>query len=94
LEGSAAALQAARCGARTALLEKTIVLGGLATGGLVNIYLPLCDGRGTQVLFGMAEEFLHLAIHYGPWKAQAACHPIQPRGLRSRTRRGARGGGG
>ncbi len=64
--GSAAALQAARSGAHTALLEKTVVLGGLATGGLVNIYLPLCDGRGTQVLFGMAEEFLHLAIRYGP----------------------------
>ena len=64
--GAAAALAAARSGARTALVEKTILLGGLATGGLVNIYLPLCDGRGTQVLFGIAEEFFHLAIRYGP----------------------------
>jgi len=64
--GVAAALEAARNGLKTALVEKTILLGGLATSGLVNIYLPLCDGNGTQVMFGIAEEMLHLSIKYGP----------------------------
>ena len=47
--GVAAALECARAGLRTALVEKTILVGGLATTGLVNIYLPLCDGRGNAV---------------------------------------------
>lgn len=64
--GIAAALEAARAGLSTALVEKTILLGGLATTGLVNIYLPLCDGQGRQVTFGIAEELLHLSIKYGP----------------------------
>ncbi len=64
--GVAAALEAARRGLRTALVEKTILVGGLATAGLVNVYLPLCDGRGTQVTFGIAEELLHLSLRYGP----------------------------
>ena len=53
-------------GLRTALIEKTVLIGGLATTGLINIYLPLCDGRGRQVTFGIAEELLHLSIKYGP----------------------------
>jgi 2-polyprenyl-6-methoxyphenol hydroxylase-like FAD-dependent oxidoreductase len=64
--GVAAALAAARAGRRVALVEKTLLFGGLATSGLVNIYLPLCDGRGTQVTFGIAEELLHLSLRYGP----------------------------
>jgi 2-polyprenyl-6-methoxyphenol hydroxylase-like FAD-dependent oxidoreductase len=64
--GIAAAQEAARSGLRTALVEKTILLGGLATTGLVNVYLPLCDGNGRQVTFGIAEELLHLSQKYGP----------------------------
>lgn len=64
--GVAAALAAARAGRRTALVEKTILPGGLGTSGLVNIYLPLCDGCGRQVLFGLAEELLKAAVLYGP----------------------------
>jgi len=64
--GVAAALGAARAGLRTALVEKTVFFGGLATTGLVNVYLPLCDGNGTQVTCGIAEEFLHLSLRYGP----------------------------
>ncbi|MBR7105161.1 MAG: FAD-dependent oxidoreductase, partial [Lentisphaeria bacterium] len=56
IAGIAAAVQAARCGAKAALIEKTIFPGGLATTGLVYLYLPLCDGFGHQILFGMAEE--------------------------------------
>jgi len=64
--GVAAALAAARMGLQTALVEKTILPGGLATGGLVIAYLPLCDGVGTQVTFGLAEELLHASLKYGP----------------------------
>lgn len=59
--GIAAALSAARAGAKTILLEQQYALGGLATIGLVTIYLPLCDGTGRQVSFGIAEELLRLA---------------------------------
>ena len=63
--GIAAALAAARCGARVILLEREFMLGGLATLGLITIYLPLCDGEGHQVSFGIAEELLKLSIVYG-----------------------------
>lgn len=64
--GVAAALEAARNGLKTALVEKTIQFGGLATSGLIDVYLPLCDGNGTQVTFGIAEELLCQSIRYGP----------------------------
>jgi len=64
--GSAAALAAARFGAHTALVEKQFIPGGLATSGLVNVFLPLCDGQGKQVLGGITEELLKASIKYGP----------------------------
>ena len=66
IAGVAAALESARAGLCTALVEKTVQTGGLATSGIVNIDLPLCDGKGTQVTFGIAEELLHLSHKYGP----------------------------
>lgn len=63
--GIAAALAAARTGADTLLIEKQCVLGGLATAGLVTIYLPLCDGRGHQISYGIAEELFRLSIAHG-----------------------------
>ena len=63
--GIAAALAAARQDTKVILLEKQFMLGGLATAGLVTIYLPLCDGKGHQVSFGIAEELLRLSIKYG-----------------------------
>lgn len=68
IAGVAAALQAARSGKKTVLVEKTILLGGLATSGLVYIYLPLCDGNGHQVTFGLCEELIRKSIQYGPGK--------------------------
>ena len=65
IAGIAAALAAAREGKRTLLIERMFELGGLATLGLVTIYLPLCDGNGHQVSYGIAEELLHLAIQHG-----------------------------
>lgn len=55
IAGIAAAVQAARQGCRVALVEKTALTGGLATAGLINVFLPLCDGNGHQVSFGLAE---------------------------------------
>ena len=65
IAGIAAALAAARHGAKVLLLEKQYLLGGLATAGLVTIYLPLCDGMGHQVSFGLAEELLRASICMG-----------------------------
>jgi len=63
--GISAALAAARHGSKVILLEKEYILGGLGTAGLVTIYLPLCDGLGRQVSFGIAEELLRLSISMG-----------------------------
>ena len=65
IAGIASALAAAREGKRVVLFEKQYLLGGLGTAGLVTIYLPLCDGMGHQVSFGIAEELLKLSITYG-----------------------------
>jgi len=63
--GISAALSAVRQGKKVILIEKQYMLGGLATAGLVTMYLPLCDGLGRQVSFGIAEELLRLSIKYG-----------------------------
>ena len=63
--GISAALAAARQGKKVILLEKQFILGGLGTAGLVTIYLPLCDGCGRQVSFGIAEELFRLSISMG-----------------------------
>lgn len=74
IAGAAAALQAARCGKKTALIEKTVLLGGLATSGLVYIYLPICDGNGHQASYGITEELLRNSLSYGPGDIPA-CWP-------------------
>ena len=63
--GVAAAVEAARDGKRVLLIEKATQLGGLATIGLINFFVPMCNGRGTQIIKGMADEFLRLSIKYG-----------------------------
>ena len=67
--GIAAALAAARGGNRVLLCEREYMLGGLGTAGLITIYLPLCDGRGHQVSFGIAEELLKVSIKNG-WEKE------------------------
>ena len=62
IAGCAAALQSAREGCKTILVEKTVFPGGLATSGLIYIYLPLCDGYGNQVICGIAEEMLRRCV--------------------------------
>lgn len=65
IAGVAAAVAAARNGASTCLIEKEYALGGLATLGNVVVYLPLCDGAGNQVIFGIGEELLKLSVNDG-----------------------------
>jgi hypothetical protein len=65
IAGVAAAVAAARNGASACIIEKEFGLGGLATLGNVIIYLPLCDGRGNQVIKGLSEELLKLSIRDG-----------------------------
>ena len=60
--GVAAALAARRGNKKVILLEREYMLGGLATAGLIAIYLPLCDGYGKQVSFGISEELLKLSV--------------------------------
>lgn len=60
--GISAAISAAREGKKVILADRGFMLGGLATAGLVTIYLPLCDGLGRQVSFGLAEELLRLSV--------------------------------
>ena len=63
--GIAAAVAAARNGAKTLLMEKQINLGGLATVGLISWYEPLCDGRGKQMVFGIGEELIKISNNSG-----------------------------
>lgn len=55
--GVAAAVAAARRGASTWLVERSGIVGGLATVGLINLLLTLDDGAGTQVVAGLCQEF-------------------------------------
>ena len=59
-----AAVSAARSGVSVLLIEKSINLGGLATSGLISWYEPLCDGKGKQMIYGMAEELIRLCAKY------------------------------
>ena len=62
IAGISSALACARNGAKAMLIEREWMPGGLATLGLVAMYLPLCNGFGRQVSFGIAEELLRLSI--------------------------------
>jgi len=76
--GVAAALTARKRGLRVLLLEKTNILGGLATTGLVNYFVPMCNGRGKQVIFGMADEWFWASGKIGFNKTPAAWRNGEP----------------
>jgi len=63
--GVSAAISAARSGKKVLLIEKSLILGGLATLGIINLFVPMCNGRGKQIIFGMAEELLRESVKYG-----------------------------
>ena len=90
--GVAAAISARRLGKKVLLIEKYQKLGGLATTGIVNLFVPMCNGRGKQIIKGMAEEFLRLAIKYSYddladiWKSGEPTGDIPEEPARYRTR--------
>ncbi len=63
--GCAAAIAAGREGKSVLLIEKSVALGGLATIGLINFFVPMCNGRGQQIIYGMSDEFFYDSIKYG-----------------------------
>lgn len=63
--GVAAAVTAAKQGFSTLLLEKSNILGGLATLGRINLFVPMCNGRGKQIIFGLCEKWVRLSAKYG-----------------------------
>lgn len=64
--GVAAALSARRHGVKKVLLvEKTVNIGGLATTGLINMFTPMCNGKGVKIMRGMADEFFWESVRYG-----------------------------
>ena len=67
IAGTAAALAAARKGKKVAVIEKQTVVGGLATSGLIYIYLPISGSDGRIVTSGIAEELLCHSVAYGPF---------------------------
>jgi len=56
--GVGSAIAAARNGAKTILIERYGYLGGMATGGLVNIIPNLSDWEGKQHVFGIVQEMI------------------------------------
>ena len=62
IAGIAASLSAARENKNVLLIESSFQLGGLATSGLISIYLPLDDGEGNQISYGICEELIKLSI--------------------------------
>jgi hypothetical protein len=56
--GIAAAVAAARNGAKTILLERYGHLGGLASGGLVTLIMPMSDGTNTPQIAGICQEVI------------------------------------
>ena len=56
--GVASAIAAARSGAKTVLIERYGHLGGMASGGLVNIFPNLSDISGKQHIFGITQEII------------------------------------
>ena len=63
--GVAAAVTTAKNGLSTLLIEKSNMLGGLGTLGLINLFVPMCNGRGKQIIFGLAEKWLRKSVEVG-----------------------------
>jgi hypothetical protein len=63
--GVAAAVAAARNGANTVLVERYGYLGGLATGGLVLVIMPMSDGTKNLQIAGICREIVARLDAYG-----------------------------
>ena len=86
MAGFAAACTAARAGAKTLLIERFGFSGGLATGGLINVFWVLDDGDGHAVIGELSREILRRLDRMGAlW-----IKPIWRGGHSARRRRGIR----
>lgn len=65
VSGVAAAISAAARGRSTLLIEKSTILGGLATLGQINLFVPMCNGRGKQIIYGLCERWVRESAKYG-----------------------------
>ncbi len=63
--GVAAAITVAEQGRSVLLIEKSNILGGLGTLGLINLFVPMCNGRGKQIIFGLCEKWARLSAELG-----------------------------
>lgn len=63
--GVAAAITAAEQKKSVLLIEKSNILGGLGTLGLINLFVPMCNGRGKQIIFGLCEKWARLSATLG-----------------------------
>ncbi len=81
--GTAAAVAAARAGARTMLVERYGCLGGLATGGLV-LVLPPLTRDGHQIIGGIGRETLEALIATGEadYRSARGSSLFDPEGLK------------
>ncbi|MGM9682344.1 MAG: FAD-dependent oxidoreductase, partial [Eubacteriales bacterium] len=85
VSGVAAAITAAESGKSVLLIEKSNILGGLATLGLINLFVPMCNGRGKQIIFGLCEKWVRLSAKYGydtipeEWRDGEPKHPTDVR---------------
>ena len=83
--GVSAAIDAAQNGLSVLLVEKSTILGGLATLGLINLFVPMCNGRGKQIIFGNCERWVRASTKYGydtipnPWKNGEPSDPTELR---------------
>ena len=77
VSGAAAALAAARAGARTVLVERNGVLGGVATAGLMaNISNHFLDRQGRLVIGGIAKEVVDRLTERGAASAKWASREV------------------
>lgn len=75
--GCAAAVAAARAGAKTMLLERNGVLGGVATAGLMaNIGNRYMDRDGRIVVHGVAKEVIDRMVARGAASEKWACREV------------------
>ncbi len=75
MSGFAAAVSAARTGARTVLIESGGFLGGTATKGLVGPFMTCYDAPGeTQIIRGLFDELKQALLADGGAVSPADCH--------------------
>jgi hypothetical protein len=80
--GCAAAISAARSGAKVLLVEITTSLGGMGAGGLVPSWAPFSDGK--RILYaGIATEVLRASGHPAPASNDTSWRPIDSEKLKT-----------